>query len=50
MQTFRRVSDNSDPSAFWHPGLKALHLAEKVKDFLEGQIEGIIDEIVGEKL
>jgi len=50
MQTFRRVSDNSDPSAFIHPGLKALHLAEKVKDHLENQLDSIIEQVMGENL
>lgn len=46
-QTFRRVSENSDPSAFIHPGLKALNLAEKVKEYMEGQIDSIIDAALG---
>lgn len=46
-KSFRRISDKSDPNAFIHPGLKALHLTEKVKDYLDGQIDGIIENIMG---
>lgn len=42
-ETFRTVSSKSDASAWWHPGFKALLLADKVKDFIEEQIQGIMD-------
>lgn len=48
-RSFRRVSDNSDPSSWIHPGLKPLQLAEQVKDYLNTQIESIIESVMGNK-
>lgn len=31
--SFRRVSSNSDPNAFWHPGIKARHFAWEVEAY-----------------
>jgi hypothetical protein len=46
-RTFRRISENSDPASWIHPGLKALHLAEKVVEFLNTQVEGIAESVLG---
>lgn len=36
--TFRRVSDKSDPAAWWHPGFNARHFVLMVQRWLEAQI------------
>ncbi len=33
--TFRRVSDKSDPSSFWHPGFKGVKIAESLLPFAQ---------------
>lgn len=33
--TFRRVSDRSDPSSWWHPGYAGVHAAEKIMPYAE---------------
>lgn len=33
--TFRRVSNNSDPQAFWHPGYEGVHAMEHIRPFAE---------------
>lgn len=33
--TFRRVSDKSDPRAFWHPGYEGVHAIQHIKPFAE---------------
>lgn len=39
--TFRRVSENSNPNSWWHPGLQAKHLAERVRIYLTGLIRSL---------
>ena len=36
--TFRRVSDNSDPASWWHPGIKARRLANKVEIYITDMV------------
>jgi hypothetical protein len=36
--TFRRVSDNSDPNSWWHPGIEARHFAVHVSNYIQRQI------------
>lgn len=31
--TFRKVSNNSDPLSWWHPGYKGVKMAEQLQDF-----------------
>lgn len=40
--TFRRISTNSDPAAWRHPGIKARRLANKVQEYIEVMADGII--------
>lgn len=40
--TFRRVSDNSDPSSWWHPGIKARRFVNRVHDYLADVVKRII--------
>ena len=40
--TFRRVSDNSDPSAWWHPGFIAQRFVNKVASYVEQQLKGLL--------
>lgn len=40
--TFRRVSDNSDPGAWWHPGNPAYNVAEKVANYCRPTVEKMI--------
>ncbi len=37
--SFRRVSDASDPSAFYHPGIEARHLADRALGQLNKEVE-----------
>jgi len=37
--TFRRVSDNSDPNSWWHPGFQAKNLVERVAAYVRSQME-----------
>jgi len=43
--TFRRVSDNSDPGKWIHPGYSGAHLFPEVENYLERQIEQILKAI-----
>lgn len=43
--TFRRVSKNSDPSSWIHPGFTPLNLADKVANHLADVYDGIINKI-----
>jgi hypothetical protein len=40
--TFRRVSDNSDPNSWWHPGLTARRFALQVGRYIEVQVQRLI--------
>ncbi|MBI9086796.1 MAG: hypothetical protein JEZ11_24580 [Desulfobacterales bacterium] len=40
--TFRRVSDNSDPNSWWHPGIKARRLVNQVHSYITDLVKGII--------
>ena len=42
--TFRRVSDNSDPGAWWHPGNPAYNVAEKVANYCRPAVEKMIND------
>ncbi len=44
--TIRRVSKNSDPYSWWHPGFQPLNLADKVKEYLEMSFDGIVNKVV----
>ncbi len=37
--TFRRVSDNSDPSSWYHPGIQARHFVERALGELNKEVE-----------
>ena len=37
--TFRRVSDNSDPTSWWHPGIKARNLAVRVHGYISEMVK-----------
>jgi len=39
--TFRRVSSNSDPNSWWHPGFQAKRFAERVRTYLETLIRSL---------
>ncbi len=39
--TFRRVSDNSDPNSWWHPGIKAKKLVTKVSSYISSMVERV---------
>jgi hypothetical protein len=41
--TFRAVSQNSDPSSWWHPGFEALDLIDKVKEHIERMFPDILN-------
>ena len=45
---FRRVSENSDPGAWIHPGFEAKHLMEAAID--EMDVDNIVDQTVDEFL
>lgn len=40
--TFRRVSENSDPNAWWHPGIKARKLVNTVHAYITETVKRII--------
>jgi len=40
--TFRRVSDNSDPASWWHPGIKARRLANNVQVYINDMVKRLI--------
>jgi hypothetical protein len=40
--TFRRISENSDPNAWWHPGLKARKLVKQVHTYITDIVGRII--------
>ena len=40
--TFRRVSSNSDPASWWHPGIKARRLVNQVGDYMNDIVKRII--------
>lgn len=48
-RSFRRVSDNSDPASWIYPGLRPLMLSEQVKDYLDTQIDSVIESVLGNK-
>jgi hypothetical protein len=39
--TFRRVSDNSDPTSWWHPGIRARRLSLKVGTYVKKQVKKV---------
>ena len=45
--TWRRISDNSDPSSWLHPGLKALNIHKEVHAYAEREIKNIIKTVLG---
>lgn len=40
--TFRRVSDNSDPLSWWHPGFEGVNIATKLKPFAEKTFKDLL--------
>lgn len=40
--TFRRVSDNSDPDSWIHPGFEGIHLFEELSSMAEEEMDNII--------
>lgn len=40
--TFRRVSDNSDPNSWWHPGIKARRFVNQVHNYLTDIVRRIM--------
>lgn len=47
---FRRVSDNSDPSAWMHPGFRAVNFAEKAYKEVEKDMDVIVENVCTEVL
>lgn len=47
--TFRRVSSNSDPSKWIHPGFSGIHIFKDAEQYLEEQIDRILKVIFEEK-
>jgi hypothetical protein len=47
LTTFRRLSENSKPSAWIHPGLKAANLLPEVESWLDSQLDRVIEMILG---
>ena len=43
--TIRRISANSNPTAWWHPGFAGLHLMEKVETDLKDDIKRIFEDV-----
>ncbi|VVB53217.1 Uncharacterised protein [uncultured archaeon] len=43
--TFRAVSVNSNPKAWWHPGFQALNLVEQVKQHIEEMFPKILNKV-----
>lgn len=43
--TFRRISKNSDPRSWWHPEVHALHLVEKVGEYIEDIYDDVVNQI-----
>lgn len=43
--TFRTISRNSPARSWWHPGFKALHLADRVKRHIEVGFDGILNKV-----
>ena len=41
--SFRRVSDKSDPSSWIHPGFTAANLAEKAFDNFESKMQSVLE-------
>ena len=40
--TFRRVSENSDPNSWWHPGFKPRNLVNRVRDYINDIVKRLI--------
>ncbi len=40
--SFRRVSDNSDPNSWWHPGIRPRHLVNQVHSYINGIVENLV--------
>lgn len=40
--TFRRVSDNSDPASWWHPGIKARRFVNQVHEYITDIVKRIL--------
>ena len=40
--TFRRVSDNSDPNSWWHPGITGRHFALRVANYVKEQVDRLV--------
>lgn len=43
-RTFRVVSDNSDPSSWWHPGWHPHRIAEGIVEVMQPRIERVLEE------
>ncbi len=46
MQTFRTISDNSDPESWIHPGIRASHIAEKAVNAVKPQFDAEISRVL----
>jgi hypothetical protein len=44
--TFRKVSKNSDPNSWWHPGFEALDLMKQVQVFIKEQAPEIMQKVI----
>ncbi len=47
LMTFRRMSENSDPSSWIHPGLPGVKILPDVEKWVDGQVDTMIGMILG---
>ena len=47
LHTFRRMSENSKPSAWIHPGIKAANILPEIESWMDGQLDNVIEMMLG---